>query len=293
MSSYRSILSLLVVCFIAAALPAALAQEESGQAPVSPILRQDSEKETLIKELLELSGLRAQLQYIRGNVLSRLSPGPGESRQEFEEQRQIFANAYDPGRLYETVRGYLRHHADKDRLRAVVEWLRSPSAREITEVEVENSGPDAMQGFQSFAARIRQNPPPQQRVALMRRFQRASRALEQALETDMVTFQGIIEAASRGLPPGRRPTAEQRQRLLAEMRAQLDVQIDQYGPTILLYNYQEASDEALEDYVIFLESDVGQWYVNITNRAMLSAMSAAARRAGNGMAQVLARGTIR
>jgi len=44
----------------------------------------------------------------------------------------------------------------------------------------------------------------------------------------------------------------------------------------MLLAYRDLTDDELEQYVQFVESDPGQWYINLMNSALLNAVGAAA-----------------
>src|SRR5262245_56370931 len=135
--------------------------------PAAPIPKAGPTK---VDELLELSGIRAQLAGLLGRVALDLRPPPGQmSAAEMATIDRILAQSLKPEAVYAAVRDAFRPLVDRPNLEATAAWLRTPVARKIVALEIASSEPSAEPKVAEYAATIKANPPPARRLELVQR----------------------------------------------------------------------------------------------------------------------------
>ena len=169
-----------------------------------------------------------------------------------ERHLQAFAAGYDP-----------------ESARAVTDWYTSEAGRHLLALEAAAASTDWEAEVVPFVDRITKEPVPVERVKLVDRIDAATGATEDAalLQAGIVSIQTMTSQAL--LPADQRAPTEQidaqleliRQSTVQQMRAQLSI--------IMLFMFQEASDEELAAYADFTESKPARWLFATHRMAML------------------------
>jgi hypothetical protein len=248
--------------------------------------KEGASREALIQEVLERSGATAQIGQIPALALAGLEEqASGMEPEVYPKLVQIFSQAYRAERLEQAVRDHFEQHADEARLQKMAEWLRSRLSEKMTQLEIEASTPEAQKKMRDYAAELEWNPPPDQRLDLIARLDKAARVTEGAIEVNLATLRGIVAGLNPVLPPEKRLSEEQLREVLAGLRVQLEAPTKSQIQASLLYTYRRATQQELAEYAGFMESDLGQWFGQLISNSLLQAMSAAAEEAGKGVAE--------
>ena len=128
------------------------------------------DRDALIEEALELSGIKQQLAGLAPQVAANtdLSKSPLDA-QERAAVLQTLAAAFGLEPILATVRSVLRTGYDPQLMGVFVARLRTPTLRRLTAMEVEADTPELPKKLQAFAAGLRGSPPPAERVARLAR----------------------------------------------------------------------------------------------------------------------------
>ena len=259
----------------------------AGGAP-DPEPPPSSDRAALVAETLQRSGTKDQIDQVPALVRAGLEEQAAEADPEtYALLEPIFSQAYRPDRLYQVVSGHLLQQADEARLSQVLEWLRSPLAQRISGWEVEASTPEAQQEVRRYHEQQEQNPPPEVRMDLVVRLNRAARVSETTVEINLATMRGLLEGVNASLPPEKRLEKETLDRLLEGSRAQMEGVTETQTLTYLLYTYRHATEPELTEYVAFLESDLGQWFARLMSEALRQAMATAANEVGRRVSETI------
>ncbi|MFQ5932222.1 MAG: DUF4124 domain-containing protein [Nitrospiraceae bacterium] len=250
--------------------------------------RTSVDPKALIEELLEISGARAHMAQIAAAAQAQGASRKREmTPEDYRQLSQVIAESYRTGLLYETVAEKFRVRFDERRFVTVVRKLRTPLFRKITQLEVQASTPDAARRVQQFSAKLTRQPPAESRLALVRSVDAAAGVSALNLEVMVDTVRGITLALERALPPDKRLPPGQLNWILSGMLAQARTGVRDQTAAHLLYAYQSLTDEELKEYLRFLESDHGRWFVRVSREALSAAMRVAAERTGRGMIDML------
>lgn len=239
-----------------------------SQAPSST----PSGADALIEEAMELTGIKDDLGQITPGLLAqfqqvddpRLAELPSDVRARLG---QMVAEALSGQTLYPPIVATFKARFNEPKLRAVVEWCKTPLVREISRREIQSPTPEQMQ---EFIEELKQQPPTPQRLTLVHRLNDAIKGTDLIMESSLavaigmgssfVTKPGELEA---GIAQLRQAQAQNRETFEANVLA------------ALLFAYRTTSDEELEQYVQLWESDSGRWF----NQVKLDAFSNALRQA--------------
>lgn len=231
---------------------------------------------TKVDEILELSGIRAQLGGLLSRVAGELRPAPGRmSSQDLASVDRILAQALRHERFYALVRDAFRPHVDRPSLEATAAWLRSPVARKIVALEIESGEPGTEQKVAAYAAGLKASPPSSHRVELIQRLDWLTGGNDTSADLVAAIARGVTTAVSAGGPPEQRLRPGQIEGRVAQVRARAGDALREVRFMSMLYTYRQLEDEELAEYARFSGSEAGRWYNTAMRKALASALGRA------------------
>ena len=258
--------------------PAPVAQPD--RAIIAPKAEPARTGPATIDELLELSGVKAQLPGMTSRIAGEFRPRQGQmSPKDQAAIDRIVGRAFRHEKIYALVRDEVRRRLDPAKLEATVAWLRSPVGRKITALEITSSETGAEQKVAAYAAGLKLNPPSGRRLDLVQRLEWVSGNTDVSLDILAAITRSTAKAASAVLPPDRRLRPGQIERQGQEVRARASEAIAREGLVTMLYTYRPLEDEEIEQYVRFEASEAGRWYNAAMRKAVVAAIGAVVERA--------------
>jgi hypothetical protein len=234
---------------------------------------EQSAPETL-DELLQRSGLRAQLQSLSAGIRAQfVRAHRKQSSQDRLTIDRIVSERFAADALYARIKSEFERNAESGRIEKALAWYDSPLGKRVTGQElaalVATGGADAV-------ADLEQNRPSSRRIDLLTRLDASGGASETTVDITVAIVRSLTRAFQPEIPsvatltPGQldQQMAKARNRTLDDMRRACLVS--------MLLAYRELSDGELDQYVRFVESEAGNWYMGTMNSALLVAVNAAA-----------------
>lgn len=171
-----------------------------------------------------------------------------------------------------------RLHGRWDPARAgeALAWLRSPVGREVIGREEMASKPEAYAALQAYAADLSRNPPDPKRLELVRKLDAAVGGTDQA--ASILEMMAVASARAVAVAKGGAGAEVGIERALAAQRPALRRTAQALTLTSYLYAYRDLSDAQLAEYLRFLASSGGRWYVQVVGDAFHVSMEAASKR---------------
>jgi hypothetical protein len=249
----------------------------------------DVAADRLTEDVLQRSGAKRQIESIPEAMELQLAQRENESDpQLFSQISLIFRESYRAEVLYKAVFDHFKKNFDKDRMLALQQWLHSPLSQKITELEIHSSSSEGRAERVKFIKTFRYLSKPPQRLALIQRLDRATRSSTAAEDIAVATALSMMQAVNSVLPLEKQVDPEVLKKFPAELRTRVHETIQQTMLMSFYYTYKGLSDEELEQYVRFYESELGTWASQRWTQAMTSALAAAAENASQKLARSLA-----
>ena len=225
---------------------------------------------TSVDELLELSGLKAQLPMLLSSLAGEFRPRKGRMSPRDEAAiERVLAQVFRPQTVYASIRADVEKHVDGPKMASAAAWLRSPLGRKITAIEIGSASPANGPKVMELAQSLKTHPAPPARADLVQRLEWVSGTSELTLDIIATMTRNTQKAISAVAPPERRLRSGQIERQSAEARASSAAGVRQQTFVSLLYTYRAIDDRELEQYIAFEASDAGRWYSTITKHAFL------------------------
>ena len=191
---------------------------------------------------------------------------------------RVLREQFQPGPFYEAIGAELRKGYTPERLPALVEWLHSPAASKLADLERRGYAADTRPELVKFADSLSKTPPTQDRLLLIHRIYDASRICDIEVETAIALVHTTAQAISPALPKERRYSANELDRALGSVKSRYRAVMKNARLVQSLFAYQSASDTELEQYANFLESDSGKWLISAVDKGFFNATGAISRR---------------
>lgn len=222
--------------------------------------------------LLERSGLRMQLESLSAGVRVQFLLGQGRlSREDRLTIDRIVSQRFSAGVLYARMRLEFEKDLESARLAKALEWYDAPLGRRITGLELASLIPDGGQPRDFDNDR-----PSPHRLDLLRRLDAGGGASDTTVDVTMSIVGSLTRAFQPALPAVARLSRAQLEHELTRVRNLTLERIRRACLLNMLFAYRNLTDDELEQYVQFVESEGGQWYMSVMNGALLIAVDAAA-----------------
>lgn len=252
--------------------------------------RGEPDKETLILELWELSGLQKQVAQLDDLSVAGLNEQYQAGRmppQVYEYLVPILKDAYQADRIKRHLLARFQKSLDPACIEAVLSWLRSPLGRKITKLEEAASTPEGVRQMTMYAAMLQSDPPPQERLRLVERLDEAIKATDLMLDMATITVNETMNGVVAAMPQQVDMDPVTLSRHLKTHREEMRKQFQKAATTTFLYAYQPLSDKELEEYIAFAESEHGKRYHKVVHEEFKEIQLDAAYHVAKGMNSLL------
>jgi hypothetical protein len=235
--------------------------------------RAQSEGDTVaLNTLLGRSGLRTQLESLSAGVRLQFLMGRGRlSSEDRLTVDRIVSQRFSAAALYARMRLEFEKNLESARLAKALQWYESPLGKRITGLELASLTPDAGQTPDVEGRRASQR-----RLDLLGRLDASGGASDTTVDVTMAIVGSLARAFQPVLPAVARLSRGQLEQELTQVRNLTLERIRRACLLNMLSAYRDLTDEELEQYVAFVESQGGQWYMGVMNSSLLIAVDAAA-----------------
>jgi hypothetical protein len=244
-------------------------------------------EEPIARQIYSASSTRQQLESVASQVAADVRGVAEDSQRPLPvaatDMEAAARRAYATDAMEKTVIAEMKAQLQPAEAQEILAWFASPLGRNFTALVIAAGQPEEQAKLQQFAQAISNNPPPEDRLALMESLQTCQRLTEGSTQLllNMNSASAIAlldnpldENAVRSV---RGSLEEERPRLTGEVGALMLV--------LLTYSYRDVSNEDVQKYVAFCNSPAGASYY----RTMVSAFDRALRNAQANLAQELSR----
>jgi hypothetical protein len=230
-----------------------------------------------IAEALRLSGIGQAIRQLGDPALYlQAMPQKQLTPEQAAEMRQIVMQSMRPEKFEQAVTASLKSGYPAEAYPQLLDILRSPLARRMTSIELEETRSDP-KALQAFVAGLKQKPPDPRHLAIVNRIDQVTGNSQLMVE--------IVAAVLEGVASGSGLSASQSRKMIDELRGQRSDTLRQAGLLHLLYQYRAVPDDQLNAYATMLSAP----QVVRFNQVAQSGLVAAARQSSGEMMGVMIR----
>lgn len=231
-----------------------------------------AERSASIKELMDKSGMTNQLGSMVESALSSFeqirTAVPEEAR---DQIKKSYAKAYNIGRLTQAIAKSLEENLTDADIKGTLEWLNSPLGRKITQLEEKASTAQGTQDIVEFMKHPSEISDDRQN--LIQRLDSVIHGTEMAVEMYMNSMVTMTTAMHSVINDPNKLPLDQMIKGAESARPEIEAQMEQSVFGSSLYMYQSLTDEELEKYIKFYESEVGTRYSTYSIKALIDSFS--------------------
>jgi hypothetical protein len=227
-----------------------------------------------LDQLFQQSGLRVQLDSLTAGIRAQFLRA--HRRQSSEDRMtidRIVAERFAADTLYARIKTEFEHSLEPGLLDKALAWYDSPLGKRVTGQELAAL---VATGSAEAIAELEQNRPSARRIELLSRLDVGGGASETTVDITVAIVRSLTRAFQPGLPAVADLTPGQLEQHLAQARNRIVEDVRRACLVSMLLAYRGLSDEEIDQYVRFVESEPGNWYMGVMNSALLTAVSAAA-----------------
>jgi hypothetical protein len=261
-------------------------------------LAQDQNLDELVQTLMLKSGLNKQIEQFPSLVHAGLDQRAQQSSQLPEPVVDLLHHAVDISFNAESlklgVRESIKRDLDREDIRNVLEWLNSPPGEKITMLEEAASTPEAIAEMQTMAGQLSHDPA---RTATIKRLDNAIKATEFSMSLAQNLQAAVIIAMTSLVPSEVQPLVES---VVKSVKKQVEKSSAQMKPIIeqqvlmsFLYTYRTLSDDELEKYIAFAETESARKYHSVISQGYNSVLTDASGKFGNVIGELIKESAIK
>ncbi len=265
-----------------------------------PAWSQDSsdDQAALIEEMLELSGIRSELEVMGVQVMDQMESITAQLSAEYQLSMTEFIpfmkQTLNVDTLYRQAVDQLRAEP-ADTVQMIIDWFKSPHGTTMRTLADEAMVRAQNGELESFLIKLESSPELQEKKALIERFDSVTKITEHTIGATLhrvraFTLGGLtaaLEEKHSFLDPHyvdslNQIVADER---VEEVRPMIEQQYA-HIPTYLLFSFHTVPESDLEAWIAFFETDVGQWYLDATYEAVQRVFEPAFETLGGALARL-------
>jgi hypothetical protein len=227
----------------------------------------------------QLSGLEVQIRELTSIILEQyydeINLVPAEVRSLIEE---ILINAFDPDQLVRDARRFLLEEDNLHHVHEVNDWLRSPLTKRMNELELASNDPENLQERELWFDSLEQMMPEQARLNIIRSLEEQTDATYYLVSIVSKMYITLIRTINPYMSAEEQISDERFEQIRMSIMAELMPLYRNVTLAMNLYTYKDVSDDDLQEYVSFYDTDAGQWFVEISYEVIDEVLNEAARR---------------
>lgn len=222
---------------------------------------QNSTLDLLTKTLMGASGLDKQIEQIPLTIDAVLRRAEQQSTEapvdQFQNVREMIDSVYDLDVLESDAKAYLQAHLSESEVKFILDWLKDELGRKITESETELATPEAYPKAKKMWAKT---DPNSERLQKLVRLDDAVKGTETTLSLLLNSNLVGVLAVSAAMASEREDLIENLTLRARQRSEKIRPIIEKQVHTLWLYAYESLSDDELEEYIRFAQSELGSKY---------------------------------
>lgn len=161
---------------------------------------------------------------------------------------------------------------------ATLRWLESPITARLNRLKAELGEPGGLEKLNEFLRSPERQFMEPEREAMLIQYSEASRCPEHNISLIVDTRLARESAANQRLPEAERKTSDELRTIAADLPPRYREGVSRGCWIPLIFAFRDVSDDDLDSYLTFIQSDAGQWYTEAHHRATRSAWVSGGRR---------------
>ena len=198
--------------------------------------------------------------------------------------RQRLLDAYKEIDAPMVLRGYVASELSSDDVKAIVVWFESPLGQRLTLAEQRAGSAAGVQAMGEYLDQLDKNPPDEERISLVRKFEKVARLTAINLSVIKVMFETELLAINAVALKSERQTSNQLSNVMHQkfydMREMMMPGLMARLLAVSYYVLSEFINDEVQTYLDFLSSAAGRKLIVLYERAPVAVFAQVVRSAG-------------
>jgi hypothetical protein len=232
-------------------------------------------------EIYWLSDLQGQIETVVEYTNGALDPQREQfTAEQFEVAKQLVREQFAAKKLTQMTLARLQAEGSSPFVDEALAWLQTPTVRKVMKAKGATWSPTGLAGMKSVVDQRKQDPPSEKRLELVERYDQAAGQSEVVQSTIQMSGLAVAVMADSLEPapeqqgiPALQASMNARRKLIKPFFKEMSI------VTSLVY-FHDLSEEEIEAFVAFSESEAGRWYYETTSSAFLDTLQEVAEDLG-------------
>ena len=243
-----------------------------------------------VDQLIVKSGIKLQTEELPDVIKASIDQSLNQNQKLTAEQRaklkDIFIQAFDPSAMLKSIKNYVSGRLSAQDLNTILTWLNSPLGVKITQLEEDASTADAFKKVREYAQGLQANPPDPNRVALLQKLDTAAHLTDNNVKMRIDMASSMAESMAPAI--GNKDfSASAVNAQLEENRPKIENAARQEVIIEGLYTYQSLTDNEIQQYIDFYNSDAGMKYETVMAEGLSTSLHNVFNEAGKDLGDYL------
>ncbi len=251
------------------------AAKPPGAAKAAAPVDERAARDKLIQDLMAASGLRQQLSQLPDKLLAGVrqsgKPQTKASPAVIKTIETAVTESFTAQGFHDRVSASLKKNFDEKRVQALLKDYSTPTAKRMIELQ---QAPASQAEFAQFARSAAATRPTPERAGRIKRIDAATRASNLAIDIALSSMKGV---ALGGGGAGKAAAVD---KAIEKQRASATNTIRNATLLNLAFSYRNASDDELDAYAAFYETEDSKWLTGIVYTAVLEEVQSDSAQAG-------------
>lgn len=245
------------------------------------LLAQERASSDMVREYMQASGITDTVDSLPSQLDSFVIQSQMTSLNTDVDQNvvRILANAWEIVDVKTKIGKYIADNASASEIQTLLNWRQGELAQKFVLAELESTHPNFTQDFLHFVADLQVAPPDSETRSAIRRVIVASNMVKHMVDIS-VQVSSVMTEVFTDLQGKEKATFLSDMRSDMEtMRESLSQQMESQVVLTSFYLYRNISNDELNEYAAFFESELGQRETALITKSLSVAISAWARQA--------------
>ncbi len=240
--------------------------------------------------LFRASGAEQQLLAVKQQIFDGLDQRSADIAGTISTALRATINQqFDDGVLSDLAVETIREKWHSNYGQTTLNWLNSDIGRKITALEKHAASIEGLAELEEFSQGLENFRPDDMRVALVQRLNESVNGTEMAVDSSLAIALAIAVGAGDAGQDGESVNIEKLRQKIFSDREMLLVPMNNAVLVYFLHSYASLQDTEILEYVDFLESPAGRWYVEATGEAFVKPLISLCMTLGKVLKDTIAR----
>ncbi|WP_075188168.1 hypothetical protein [Teredinibacter haidensis] len=231
--------------------------------------------EEQIRQYMALSGVDEIIDSVPLQIEAMINQRllTSENPETEKEIMQVLTYSWDSSVIKESIFNHIQKNSNSGEISALLDWRKSPLVVKITAAELDSASPNFQGDLLHYIADLQVAPPAPETIQAIRRLVVATDMVDMMVEMAVQVTKAMTTAFLQASGGNDEKATIELDKQIDSMRALLTPQMEQQAVLMSYYIYRNISNEELDSYSSFYNSNIGKRELTLVSESLSVAMS--------------------